>query len=81
MSNDGSTSYKVAKWIHHRLQTNGKIHYSEVEDDESLTQFERIILKDAINGLVEDKILHCETTYDSNNKKEEKVIYSKNIVL
>jgi hypothetical protein len=75
------TSHKVAKWIHHRLQTNGKIYYSEVEKDDNLNELEKYILVDALNGLVVDKILHEEKTFDDINKRVERVFYSKNIVL
>jgi hypothetical protein len=74
-------SHKIAKWIHSRLQTNGKIYYSEVDEDNDLSELERFILVDALNGLVVDKILHEEQTYDDINKRIERVFYSKNIVM
>ena len=76
-----SISYELAKWIHIRLINTGQIRLDEAMHTNDISSENKPLLINILYGLVDDQILQVETSYNENTEKEEKIFYSRKIVV
>jgi len=74
-------SFSIAKWIHVRLKSTGKVEMNEVIHATDIDPNLKPLLMNALYGLVTDGLLFIEKTYNEETQKDEKTFYSKNVVI